>query len=94
MLEDDELMVITAGGQAARLTAADIPVQGRATQGKQGVKVPVGDRVVEVSRVASERGERKGGAAAGPEKAASAAPVAANAVKGTNTLVISTTFHS
>ncbi|MFW6330942.1 MAG: DNA gyrase subunit A [Gemmatimonadota bacterium] len=59
MLEGDELMVITAGGRAARLEAARIPVQGRATQGKQLVKVAAGDRVVEVSRVASERGAKK-----------------------------------
>ena len=60
MLEGDELMVITAGGKAARLAAETIPVQGRATQGKQLVKVKAGDRVVEVSRVASERGATKG----------------------------------
>jgi DNA gyrase subunit A len=61
MLEGDELMVITAGGRAARLAAAQIPVQGRATQGKQLVTVETGDRVVEVSRVASERGSEKKG---------------------------------
>jgi DNA gyrase subunit A len=55
LLAGDELMVVTAGGVATRLRAADIPVQGRATQGKPMVKVPTGDRVVEVSRVASER---------------------------------------
>jgi DNA gyrase subunit A len=55
LLDADELMVVTAGGVATRLRAAEIPVQGRATQGKQMVKVPVGDRVVEVARVASER---------------------------------------
>jgi DNA gyrase subunit A len=55
LLEGDELMVVTAGGLATRLRAGDIPVQGRATQGKPMVTVPMGDRVVEVSRVASER---------------------------------------
>ncbi|MBW3554278.1 MAG: hypothetical protein KY466_12240, partial [Gemmatimonadetes bacterium] len=65
MLADDELMVITAAGHAARLTASEIPIQGRATQGKQGIRVAPGDRVVEVSRVASERGgARKGTEAA------------------------------
>ena len=59
MLEGDELMVITAGGRAARLQATQIPVQGRATQGKPLVKVQTGDRVVEISRVASERGSQK-----------------------------------
>ncbi len=55
MLEGDELMVITAGGQAGRLAAAQVPVQGRATQGKLLVNVKTGDRIVEISRVASER---------------------------------------
>jgi DNA gyrase subunit A len=59
LLEGDELMVVTAGGLATRLRAGDIPVQGRATQGKPMVTVPMGDRVVEVSRVASE-GESPG----------------------------------
>ena len=58
MLDGDELMVITAGGKAARLQAEKVPVQGRATQGKQLVKVEAGDRVVEISRVASERDAR------------------------------------
>jgi DNA gyrase subunit A len=55
LLAGDELMVVTAGGLATRLRAEAIPVQGRATQGKAMVRVPIGDRVVEVSRVASER---------------------------------------
>ncbi|MGK7311150.1 MAG: DNA gyrase subunit A [Candidatus Longimicrobiales bacterium M2_2A_002] len=59
MLQGDELMVITAGGKAGRLQASEIPVQGRTTQGKQLVKVETGDRVVEVSRVASERDTAK-----------------------------------
>jgi DNA gyrase subunit A len=59
LLDGDELMVVTARGVATRLRAEDIPVQGRATQGKSMVAVPVGDRVVEVARVASER--RAGG---------------------------------
>jgi DNA gyrase subunit A len=59
MLAGDELMVITAGGKAGRLQAAEIPVLGRTAQGKQLVKVDKGDRVVEVSRVASERDAKK-----------------------------------
>ncbi len=55
MLEGDELMVITASGQAARIAAAEVPVQSRASQGKVLVPVRTGDRVVEISRVASER---------------------------------------
>ena len=67
MLEGDELMVITAGGMAARLAAAEIPVQARATQGKQVLKIKTGDRVVEVSRVASERGAGKKAESAGAD---------------------------
>ncbi|MEX1184276.1 MAG: DNA gyrase subunit A [Gemmatimonadota bacterium] len=54
VLDDDELMVISAGGTAVRLNGADVPVQGRATQGRRMVQVAAGDRVVEVSRVARE----------------------------------------
>jgi DNA gyrase subunit A len=60
MLAGDELMVITAAGKAARLQADNVPVQGRVTQGRQMVKVDTGDRVVEISRVASERDTTKG----------------------------------
>ena len=55
ILEGDELMVISASGAATRVAADEIPVQGRATQGKRVLSVSPGDRVVEVSRVARER---------------------------------------
>jgi DNA gyrase subunit A len=61
LLLGDELMVIGASGQATRLGADEIPEQGRATQGKRVLKLAVGDRVVEVARVASEREETGGG---------------------------------
>jgi DNA gyrase subunit A len=54
VLPGDELMVVTASGAATRVNADDIPVQGRATQGKRVLQVGAGDRVVEVARVASE----------------------------------------
>ncbi|HEY0809446.1 MAG TPA: DNA gyrase subunit A [Longimicrobiales bacterium] len=54
VLPGDELMIITASGAATRVAADDIPVQGRATQGKRMLPVAAGDRVVEVARVASE----------------------------------------
>ena len=57
VLPGDELMIITASGKASRLIAADIPEQGRATQGKRVLKDAEGDVVVEVSRVARERDE-------------------------------------
>jgi len=57
LLEGDELMVIAASGQATRLAAESVPVQGRATQGKRIIALDGGDRVVEVARVARERDE-------------------------------------
>ncbi len=57
VLPGDELMIIAASGAATRVAADDIPVQGRATQGKRILPVGAGDRVVEVARVASESDE-------------------------------------
>jgi DNA gyrase subunit A len=65
LIEGDELMIISAGGVATRVAAADVPIQGRATQGKQLLKVAKGDRIVEVARVA-----REGGGARPAERAA------------------------
>jgi DNA gyrase subunit A len=68
VLDDDELMVITASGAAVRLTGSEIPIQGRATQGKR-VLTGAGDRVVEVARVAreGEGGPARRGSTAEPE---------------------------
>ena len=55
VLAGDELMIITAAGQALRLAGAEIPVQGRATQGKRVVNLAAGDRVVEAARVARDQ---------------------------------------
>ena len=55
VMEADEVMIITAGGQVTRAAADSVPVQGRRTQGKSMVAIPEGDRVVEVTR-ASGRG--------------------------------------
>ncbi len=56
LLRGDELMVVTAGGAATRVAADAVPEQGRTTQGKRIIALPEGDRVVEVARVAKERG--------------------------------------
>jgi DNA gyrase subunit A len=56
LLDGDELMVTTAAGAAIRLAGSEVPVQGRATQGRRVINVGAGDRVVEVSRVAREGG--------------------------------------
>jgi DNA gyrase subunit A len=55
ILEADELMVIAASGRATRLRADEVPVQGRATQGKRVLELDEADRVVEVARVAHDR---------------------------------------
>ncbi len=57
VLDGDELMVIAANGDASRIKAPVIPIQGRATQGKRVIRFDEGSRVVEVARVAEERKE-------------------------------------
>ena len=52
-------MLISAAGRATRVSAEDIPEQGRATQGKRIVKLEDGDRIVEVARVARQRDEER-----------------------------------
>jgi DNA gyrase subunit A len=64
VLAGDELMVIAASGAATRLAADSIPLQGRATQGKRVLAIGIGDRVVEVARVAQESGSNTGSDAA------------------------------
>jgi DNA gyrase subunit A len=61
LLEGDELMVIGASGKATRIAAGEVPVQGRATQGRRTITLDDGDRVVEVARVAQERDEGENG---------------------------------
>ena len=69
LLEGDELMVITASGAATRLAAVDVPMQGRATQGKRLLDASVLNPVVEVSRVAREQAAGVGRTGAtGPEQ--------------------------
>jgi DNA gyrase subunit A len=57
LLEEDELMIISASGAVRRISATAIPLQGRATQGKHIADASEHDPVVEVSRVA--RGEHR-----------------------------------
>jgi DNA gyrase subunit A len=61
LVEGDELMLLTGTGRATRVTAAEIPLQGRTTQGRQLVVPLRGDQVIEVARVARERDEGAGG---------------------------------
>ena len=84
---DDSVMFITAGGQTMSAAVEGVPVQGRRTLGKRIVKIPAGDRVVEVTRTAGGRpegenltGEDAGGGSGsgdeGGDGAAAAAPEA------------------
>ncbi len=56
VMEADEVMVVTAGGQVSRAAADSVPVQGRRTPGKVIVRVSSGDRVVEVTRAEGRGG--------------------------------------
>ena len=74
VVEADEIMVVTAGGQVTRAAADSVPLQGRRTQGKRIVTVGSGDRVVEVTRAqgrggAPAREEVGGGDEAGSDEA-------------------------
>ena len=60
VVDADEVMLISAGGQVSRIAATAVPIQGRRTQGKRVVNVAVGDRLVEVTR-AEAADERPGG---------------------------------
>jgi DNA gyrase subunit A len=75
LLAGDELMIISAAGRAVRIAADDIPVQGRATQGKRIDREAEDDPVVEVARVASERDDGdEGESNPGPSRATRETP--------------------
>ena len=59
VVEADEVMIVTSGGQVTRAAADTVPVQGRRTRGRQMATVEAGGRVVEVTRA-----EGRGGASA------------------------------
>jgi DNA gyrase subunit A len=52
--DDDELMVISNKGKIIRLRAADIPVQGRSTQGVRLISLEEAERVVAVAKLAEK----------------------------------------
>lgn len=59
LLADDELMAVLSSGATARIRAADLPETGRGSRGEPVVAVPRGDRIVEVTPVARQRGRRE-----------------------------------
>ncbi len=52
--DEDELMIISNRGKIIRLRAADIPVQGRSTQGVRLITLDEGERVVAVAKLAEK----------------------------------------
>jgi DNA gyrase subunit A len=54
VVDEDELMVIADQGKIIRIRAADIPVQGRSTQGVRLINLEEGERVVAVGRLAEK----------------------------------------
>jgi DNA gyrase subunit A len=67
VVPQEDVMIITAGGQVTRVQARDVPEQGRRTQGKKLLRVKGGDRVSQVTRAAGEEGARSGGNGVGPD---------------------------
>ena len=57
VLDTDGIMLVTAGGKVTRIAADEIPVQGRRTQGRKLMKLPLGERVVEVTRTQEGGGD-------------------------------------
>ena len=56
LTSDDELMLISAEGIIIRMNAADIPQQGRSTQGVRVMKLEPGDKVVSLAQVVGKNG--------------------------------------
>ncbi|MDI7261951.1 MAG: DNA gyrase subunit A [Thermodesulfobacteriota bacterium] len=52
--DEDELMVISSKGKIIRLRTADIPIQGRSTQGVRLITLEEGERVVAVAKLAEK----------------------------------------
>ena len=59
VLEIDDVMLVTAAGQVARVAASRIPVLGRGTRGGRLIRLSAGDRVVEVTRAALRPGSER-----------------------------------
>lgn len=52
--DEDELMLISDQGKIIRLLVADIPIQGRSTQGVRLINLEEGERVVAVAKLAEK----------------------------------------
>ena len=53
---EEEVMVVSAGGNVFRVSARDVPEQHRRSRGRRIVRLPAGDRVAEVTRAPGSGG--------------------------------------
>jgi DNA gyrase subunit A len=60
VVDSDELMIISAGGQVIRLSLKNVRVMGRATQGVRLINLDPKDKVVDVARLAAKDEEENG----------------------------------
>jgi len=56
VVEGEDVMVVSAGGKVFRVPVDGIPEQHRRSRGRRLVSLPVGDRVVEVTRASGKSG--------------------------------------
>ena len=67
VLPDDQVMVITDGGQVIRTRVEEIRESGRNTQGVRVIRLSEGERVVDVEPVAETDDEDEGDVAGGSD---------------------------
>jgi DNA gyrase subunit A len=67
VLGEEEVMVVSGGGKVFRVPVSGIPEQHRRSRGRQIVKLPAGDRVVEVTRTSGARAKARAGEGDDPE---------------------------
>jgi DNA gyrase subunit A len=65
VVEEEDVMLVTAGGKVFRVPVVEIPKQSRRARGRRVVTLPSGDRVVETTRASGSR-DQEGGS--GPEE--------------------------
>ena len=60
VVEEEEVMVVSAGGRVFRVPMTQVPEQHRRSWGKRIADLPVGDRVAEVTRAPGSGGKGEG----------------------------------
>ena len=60
VVDSDELMIISTGGQVIRLSLSKVRVMGRATQGVRLIDLDDKDKVCDVARLAAKDEEENG----------------------------------